>query len=557
MLFYCETNLTYGIMLKVGDRMKFKHLNYDGYEEYMKYYQLSSLAAKVLATMNLSDEKIKELLFHQMNINEFDLSFLDETVYMLQHAKLHKEKIIVCGDYDCDGICATTIIVDALRKFGIECGYYIPNRFSEGYGINKNTVALAKEKGYQIILTVDNGVKAKDVLSQAKAAGLKIILSDHHVYEEDEVIYDCFLHPNVFPDFFHGMCGAGIAYLLSRRLIGEYDKHTMLAAVATIGDVVPLQNANRVIVKEGIRLLNTKNYLALQMLQNDNKKWDASKIAFQVVPKINCIGRMADLANANRMVQYLLLENDAAIQNTIVSINQLNEKRKQISEKMEEKAKHMAKQERSDFYLLYDSSFHEGLNGIVASKIMHEFHCPAMVLSERNSLLKGSIRSNTVDLSTFFDEIKPLLITYGGHKEAAGICFEKKHLQEIQSFIHEKMKSEKKEEEISVLPITKEELTYAEVSSLSILEPFGCDFELPLFCVHDDHLTISALSNGKHLKYSGSHLNYLYFNQGNRYQNDVKRTDFTFIGKVEANNFYGKKSVNLIVDYLIDPIYNK
>lgn len=534
--------------------MKINKIDVSDYHVYSEKYKMNNLCAKVIASMHLSENEIDELLFSKTTINDFDLSFLDPVIKRFYTARDQKQKIIVCGDYDCDGICATTIMVDALRRFGITCGYYIPNRFSEGYGLNANTVQLAKDKGYDIIITVDNGVKAYDALTLAKSLGIEIILSDHHQFDEHALIYDYFLHPQIFPDYFHNLCGAGVAYLLSLRLIGPYDKHSMLAAVATIGDIVPLLDANRVIVKEGIKQLNYASYMALQLLQNDTNHWDSKKIAFQIVPKINCVGRMADQANANKMVQYLLLENDQQIQTMLVQINNLNNKRKELSAMMENTAQQMLND--APFLVLYDSSFHEGLNGIVASKIMNQTQKPTMVLSLQNNILKGSIRSCSIDLSNFFEGIKEKLITFGGHKEAAGISFYKEDLLTIQHYIEDKMKNIHHEKEIDCIYIDKKEAGFEEIAALSILEPFGCGFSLPLFCIEDQDLKIQTLSNGKHIKYIGDEISYLYFNQGERYLKDIEQKQFRFIGQLEANRFFSKKTVNMIVDYLDDSIYN-
>lgn len=535
--------------------MKINEIDVSNYKKYSEKYNMNNLCAKVLASKQLSDEEIEELLFSKRSIYDFDLSFLDGVVNRLLQAKEKKQKIIVCGDYDCDGICATSIMVDALRKFGIECGFYIPNRFSEGYGLNCNTVSLAKDKGYDIIITVDNGVKASEALTLAKSYDIDIILTDHHRFDESELICDYFLHPDVFPEYYHGLCGAGVAYLLSRRLIGDNIKHTMLAAVATIGDIVPLVKANRILVKEGIKLLNSASYMALQLLQNDTKKWDSKKIAFQIVPKINCVGRMADKANANMMVQYLLLENDQQIQNMLVQINELNNTRKELSSLMENTAQRMLNDD--PFIILYDESFHEGLNGIVASKIMNQTQKPVMVLSKQDEILKGSIRSCSIDLSDFFDGVKDKLLSYGGHKEAAGISFHLQYLDDIKSYIVEKMKDVNFEQQLDCIFLNKKDVNYNDIVSLSLLEPFGCGFSLPQFCIEDSELKVQTLSNGKHMKYIGNEISYLYFNMGQRIKKDSENNKFRFIGQLEASNYWGKKSVNMIVDYLDDSFYNR
>lgn len=535
--------------------MKMKQYDTSNYQTYIDTFNVSKLCAKVLASKNMSKEEVQTMLFDQINTSDFDLSFLDDVIKRLEKAKANNEKVIVCGDYDCDGICATTIMVDALRRFGIECGFYIPNRFNEGYGLQVDTVKKAIEKQYNIIITVDNGVKAIEALQLAKENNVEIILSDHHQYEETELIYDYFVHPNTFPTYFQNMCGAGVSFLISKRLINDYYKHTILAAVATIADIVSLTDANRAIVKEGINLLNGRSYLPLQLLQNDTKRWDAQKIAFQVVPKINCVGRLADEANANTMVQYLLLENDNAIQQMLYQINSLNEKRKAIGNQMESKA--IAMIDDSDFLVVYDESFHEGLNGIIASKLVSITQKPAMVLSCKDNILKGSIRSNGVDLSNFFTPIKEELIAYGGHKEAAGIAFAKDKLPFIKQYVEQTIKAYEVCDELSCIAIDLDDLSYEEVESLSILQPMGCDFHMPLFASKAKDVKISQMSNGKHIKYESDKISYLYFNHGHRYAQDLNQRQFTFLGQLQANNYWGKKSINMIVDYIAENDYNK
>lgn len=530
--------------------MKINKLDVNNYQLLQEKYHLSSLSAKVLSSMQLESEQIENILYDQTRIDDFDLSYFDTVAQRLYEAKKTNEKVLICGDYDCDGICATTIIYDALTKFGIQCGYYIPNRFTQGYGLHEDTVKMAYEKGYTILLTVDNGVKAFSALKLAKSLGMCVILSDHHNYEEEELICDYFLHPNQMHSYFHGLCGAGVAYLLARTLIGNCDQHTMLACVATIGDVVPLINANRIIVKVGLRLLNTRSYMALQLLQDDTKRWNTKKVAFQIVPKLNCVGRMANEANVNTIVKYLLLDNESHIHMMLYQINELNKKRKELTSKMEEKAKTMI--DDSAFLILYDEDFHEGLNGIIASKINAQTMKPVMVLSGKGTILKGSIRSNTIDLSVFFDEIKNELDAYGGHKEAAGIAFSVEKLAVVKQYAEQKMRKETSVAEINCLPVTTDEITIEALESLSALEPYGCGFELPSFYIEDEIIKIQQLSNGKHLKYFGNQIQYLYFSQGSRFMQDQNLKRAAFIGKVEVNQFFANKSVNMIVDYLLD-----
>lgn len=526
--------------------MKINELDISNYEYIQEKYQLSTLCAKILASKNFSDSEIEELIYTEYSLLSLDLSFMEPIVDRIQLAKYNNEKIMICGDYDCDGICATTILYDTLKRMDIDVGYYIPNRFIDGYGVNVNTIKLAHEKGYSLIITVDNGVGATQALSYAKELGMDIILSDHHNYDEDNLVYDYFVHPNVLAKPYQGMCGAGIALLFSLACIGYIENHVILAGIATIGDIVPLKHINRSLVKESIKLLNENKFLAIQCLENDKKQWNETKIAFQIVPKINSVGRLANIANVNQLPKFLLSENINVVNDFVVKLNQVNETRKEISGNMSNKASMQIQDE--PFLILYDESFHEGINGIVASKFNNELQKPVMCLSANDGLLKGSIRSNTIDLRTFFKDCS-CLVSYGGHKEAAGISFAIEDLNTVKSYIQEHM-IEQEEVIIDCIHTTINNLSVEEVESLTQLAPFGCGFELPLIAITDRVQKKIALSKGKHMKYVTSTIEFLKFNCENTLQEVNEQDIVTFVGKLSINEFNHKKTVNMIVDYM-------
>lgn len=529
--------------------MLFNRLNLENIDILKNKYGLSTLAAKVLSSMNLDDATIDEIFLSTKTLNDIDVTLFTSLTERIKHAKEHNEKVLICGDYDCDGVCATAILYDALQSYGLQCGFYIPDRFKQGYGLHVDTVDMAHDKGYTLLITVDNGVKAQEALMKAKYYGIDIILTDHHSYIDEELIYDYFLHPNILPPFYQNMCGAGVALLIARCLVGNNDKHTMLAGIATIGDVVPLLRLNRIIVKEAIRLLNRNPLLSVAKLANDKNVWDEKKIAFQIVPKINCAGRMADLANANNLVRYLLSDNEVQLDRMATQINQINDIRKDLSQTMETAALNKVSN-NNQFHILYDASFYEGINGIVASRLVNKLQKPVMILSGHDSILKGSIRSNSVNLTAFFDDIKEYLIAYGGHKEAAGISFNKDKLDFIQSYANNKLKDYTFEATVDVIELEKDEISIEALESLECLKPFGCGFQMPEFLISDHNIKVQKLGNGSHLKYSGDKITYLFFNQKERYCKDSNTDRFNFVGQLEINNFRNQKSINMIVNYI-------
>ncbi len=531
--------------------MKIETLSFDRTEEIMREFQVSKLCAKVLSAKGLSDHEIYEILKPARLANPFSAYGMKEVVDRIYQAKVSQEKVLVCGDYDADGICSTTIMVDALRRYGVTCGFYIPNRFKEGYGLHAHTVEMAYEKGYRLLITVDNGVKALSALEKAKELGLDVIVTDHHALENT---LDCFalLHPVHMGDEFQYLSGAGVALEVSRALIGECKEHVVLACVAAIADVMELKKETRAIVKLGIQYLKEGVCLPIQYLANDRyPQWDEMTIAFQVVPKINVTGRLADMANANNTVRYLLMRNAQDIKQIANQISALNEKRKQMSEDMVKTAKSLVKEEYG-FQLLFDDSFHEGMVGLVAGKLAEERKQPVMVVAKNKEHYKGSIRSaGLLDLTTFFDECKHALQSYGGHKAAAGIGFLAEHKQLVQDFVNDKMKhiTLKAEQTYKVIPIDLSEMSLAEVQSLHQLAPFGQGFEEPLFYVTNTSVSeCKKLKQGLHAKWAISdHADAMYFHCGQVLDQLVNKTSLSFIGNLRVQSFMGRKKVNIFV----------
>ena len=521
-------------------------------EEIQNTLHLSHLCAKVLSAKQLDYTQISQILSAPILHDPMCAIHMPEVIARIKQAKANHEKVLICGDYDADGICATTILFDALRQFGIACGFYIPDRFKQGYGLHPDTVKMADEKGYRLLITVDNGVKAFDALQEAKKRGLDVIVTDHHDMEEAEVEASLLLHPFTMGEEFQYLSGAGVALEISRALLGDIKEHIVLAAVASIADVMTLKNETRDIVRIGIQYLKQGVCKPIQALANDRyPKWDETLIAFQVVPKLNVMGRLADKVNVNNMVRYLLLQNAEEIQRVSKQIQQLNEHRKKMSDEMVETAKSLIHPEYG-FQMLYHDSFHEGIVGLVAGKLSEEIKKPVMVLSRHEELLKGSIRSQGyLDLTTFFDECMDVLDSYGGHKAAAGIGFRIENKQDVQDYLNEKAKTciTPCEDEYEVIPLTIQEVSILEVESLQKLAPFGHGFDEPLFYLQNVAVEqIKPMGNGEHVKWViNETVEAVLFHDKTAYDTFFERKSMNFIGTISINRFMGKKKVNIFV----------
>lgn len=536
--------------------MKITTLTVDGYEAIQETYGVGSLCAKVMAAKQLREDQITELLQNDELCDPFHANGIKEVVERLAKAKQQQEKILVCGDYDADGICATTILYDALCRYGITCGFYIPNRFREGYGLHAHTVDMAKAKGYSLLITVDNGVKAMEALRRCQEVGMEVIVTDHHTIEE-EVPCNLLLHPGMMGDQFSYLCGAGIALMISRALLGDVKEHIVLAAVASIGDVMPLWKETRQIVKRGLTYLKEGVCLPIQYLSRDAYPvWDERMVAFQVVPKLNATGRLADLANANNTVRYLMMKDRTSIMAVAKQIDELNQKRRLMSTKMSEYARTLV-DEQARFQVLYDEGFHEGLVGLAAGKLCEELHTPVLVFAGDGDELKGSIRSNgIVDLRDFFKDCPVELLAYGGHKAAAGIAIHKSSLEQLRTYAQAQMihyPQIQEEEEIEVIRCTMEELSVGNVEELESLAPYGEGFVKPTFYVEQYPVKeIRELSQGKHVKWESlKHVDALYFNAKEVYAKYRGETTLSFLGSLSINRYRNEKKVNILVSDVI------
>ncbi len=465
--------------------MKYKKIEVD-YKTIQENNKTSTLVSKVLAFRNCSEKQIDELLNHQKELTVNPSKQLSEVSDRIIKAKANNEKIFVGGDYDADGICATSILVDTLNTLGIENGYYIPNRFKEGYGLHPTIVQQAFDKGYKLIITVDNGVKAFDALSLAKNLGIEVIILDHHEIEQTP---DCtyILHPDFFGDPFKGMCGAGVTLQLSNKLLGYTPRHIALACVATMGDIMELWGENRTIVRLGLQIINQHQIPHLDALLDTQNEVTEKDIAYQVVPKLNAVGRLQELANPNNVVKFFLTNNPAEIQAFAKQMNELNDQRKQMTLQMSVLAE--KKNLDDDFIIVTDERFHEGLVGLLAGKIASKYNKPTLVFSENDEVYKGSGRSvQGFDLYSFFAEgFEDMFTSFGGHSGAIGCSVKKDDFDEFKKRIILKYNSIEVQTEAveSTCVLLADEIELTAIQEYLSLAPFGQGFKDVTFAISD------------------------------------------------------------------------
>ena len=357
-------------------------------------------------------------------LSPFLMRGMKELAAALAEAKNRGDTVVVFGDYDADGVCASSILVSALREFGVHCAAYIPER-TEGYGMNEAALQkLIDEHAPALIVTVDCGISNKQEVEYIKSRGVTPIVTDHH--ELPDELPDCVIvNPKLKDDYpYDNLCGAGVAFKIACALLGERAYALLdLAAIATVADSVPLTGENRDIVYEGLRLINRKPRPAVKyLLATKQDEASAQTLAFTIAPRINAAGRMGD---ANSALRLFTSENAEEVYELACRLNAYNMERQQVCDEVYKSAKEKIAREECAYdsaILLYDEGWSAGLVGIVAAKISEEFNRPAILFVKNGDILKGSAR--TIDNINIYEALKncsEYIEEFGGHSQAAGV----------------------------------------------------------------------------------------------------------------------------------------
>lgn len=467
----------------------------------------TALYQAVIQEMGLSPDDLRAQLSNEIRI-------LNDDHGIAAFLKTSK-KLMICGDYDCDGIMATAIACQLAEALKIPYGYYIPNRLTEGYGTSIKTIELAYQKGYSDLLLVDNGVKANEAVTLAKKLGMRVAIVDHHNYDE-KLAVDAFLHPELCDAYFHDMSAGALIACVAEKMDLLSPKILAMAAVATIADVMPLWGKNREWVKRAVPILQA-GIPAFDLLLPRTRytRYSSTVIAFQLVPKINSIGRLSDRANVNTAVQYFLSEDDRLLETYSKQVHDLNALRKDMSQALKEDA--LTKINGEAIQIIVGEDYHEGLLGIVANQIMSQTQRPTIMLTDYKNYLKGSARSSSISLKELFAGLDPhYFLSMGGHDFAYGMTLDAAYFDHFKEAVQEQVL---RLPDISVqkryLDVALPDINPAAISELKQLEPFGTGFELPLLALTlDTPYQIRKLGNAGY-KFIFSHgplQEALYFN---------------------------------------------
>lgn len=515
----------------------YKIIDTNGYEKLMSKYHISSLAAKFMICNNaIMTKDIKEK-------DSYDYKDMDKVISAILKAINAKKKIVLYGDYDVDGICSVSILYRTFKLLNYDVGYYVPNRYSDGYGLTTEMVRKMKEKGYSLIICVDNGIKAFEAIKEARNNDMDVIVLDHHEKDEKTPNFNLLLHPQYSSFSEYNMCGASICYYVSKALLSKEDETCLaLAGIATIGDVMPLIDQNKIIVNKALKYLNTNKYKAINLLNVTKSKYDENLISMQIVPKLNSIGRICKNNVINKLVTFLTSDDEKEISLMAKYIETINNNRKEITEEC------FIKLDKKEYFnkiiIEKDEEMLEGINGILAARFVNKYKMPAIVFSldESGVYYKGSARSiynfNIVELFSKSNYI----VTYGGHKSAAGLTINKEDLEKFKEEIYSLTKNNQyKEEIINVIEINEEELSYKAYLDLLKFSPFGEGNNFPLFIIRNINKNrIKKTKDEKHIQINfNNEANLIGFSLAKKLNNDIINYDVIF--KLEENNYYHNK----------------
>ena len=532
-------------------------------------YKINKLLATILVNREITEKsKIEKFLNTKRNdfYNPYEMPDMEKAIERIIKAIENKEKIIIYGDYDVDGITSVTVLKSFLEERGIHVSEYIPNRLEEGYGLNKKAVEYIAKQGNQLMITVDCGISAIEEVEYANKLGIETIVTDHHEPGEELpkaiAVVDTKRKDNKYP--FRNLAGVGVVFKLiqaiSQRLDlpeKEYLKYLDIVCIGTISDIVPLVDENRVIVKLGLKLVEQTKNLGLKAILEASgySKIDSNTISFGVAPRINACGRMGHQEEALKL---FLSKEIKEVQELTQKLNEYNRLRQETEKQIyNESIIQIEEKDLADrnTIVVMGKGWHHGVIGIVSSRITELYFKPSILLCEEEDYGKGSGRSIPgFDLYEALTQCKDTIDKFGGHSMAVGINVKKEKFEEFKEKL-EKIAKEKHTEEI--VPILKidalinlDEINKEMVESLKELEPFGEANKMPLFAFKNLKIdSIRALSEGKHLKLTlkddSNIVNAIGFNLG-ELSTEYKIGDkIDVVGNLEINSFNGVDNIQI------------
>lgn len=491
-------------------------------------------------------------------LSPFLMRGMNEAVDLITTARDENWSVVVYGDYDADGVCASAIMCRALSDFGVEANAFVPER-KDGYGISVRAVDfIFEEYCPQLIITVDCGISNAAEVEYIKEQGAEIIVTDHH--ELPEVLPDCIcINPKIDDDYpYDNLCGAGVAFKVACALNGkEAYKYLDFTAIATVADSVPLTGENRSLVAEGLKLINAsprKNYTGFY---RSGERVNAQTLAFSVAPKINAAGRMGDAAAA---LALFLSDDDKDVYDNSVRLSAYNAERQSCCEELYNSAKLKIKEKGAHgrVIVLWDESWNAGFVGIIAARLAEEYCRPTLLFVKNGDMLKGSARS--IDGVNVFEALKAcghLISEFGGHSQAAGVNIREENLsaleQALNDYFHANYPVSAFTPTYYINGVFKGQPDKKFLSELELLEPCGVGNRKPLFVAETGECQIKPLKAGSaHISVRCGGLDLIWFS-GAKHEKLLKSpVPKQLIFEYNTSSFHGREQLQA---YLKDVVY--
>ena len=481
------------------------------------------LVSAVLASRGIASEtEAADFLLcdHRLTHSPLLMADMDRAVERIGRALADGERIAVFGDYDVDGITATVILVDYLRQRGADVVHYIPRRIEDGYGLSADAIRALHERGVRLMVTVDCGITGVDEVAYARSLGMDTVVTDHHECKERLPEADAVVDPHrpdcAYP--FKHLAGCGVALKLVLALAGPdreeavFSRYCTLAAIGTVADVMQMSDENRTIVSRGLASIDHSDFIGLHALLQEaglaGKPISSVQIGFVLAPRINAAGRMgaADMA-----AELLLCDDEDRAARLARELCELNRERQSVEQEIYSQALEMIEalpeDERSALVLASDT-WHQGVVGIVASRLSEKYSCPSFMIHLNGSTGKGSCRSwGGFNLFTALESCSDLLLGFGGHELAAGFTIEAEKIPAFRRRINQYAREFRGGEapvsclDVDVVITQPGRVTLEEVEALDALEPYGSGNTRPVFCLTGATLERAQnVGQNRHLK---------------------------------------------------------
>ena len=545
----------------MGIKYNWIYPNYDeNFLKELESYSISKNIAKILNARNITDMPSVKKYFsdeYEEGYDPFLMHDMQKAVDRINEAIENEEKILVYGDYDADGITSTVLLVETLISMGANVSSYIPNRFEEGYGPNKEAFTKIINSGITLIITVDNGIAGVEEVDLANELGCDVIVTDHHKIQDTIPNAYAIIHPEHpegnYP--FKKLAGVGVAFKLAHALLEIFPDFLLdLVAIGTIADMVSITDENRIFVKQGLELINEDPRIGLKMLlelSGIDTKIDEQTVGFYIAPKLNSIGRMD---SAKLGLSFLMAEDPVTARALAEQIEQYNIQRKQVTEEIVKDV--ISKIENSDKkqknVIMVSGEYHEGVLGIVASNIVEKYQRPVFIMNEKDGILKGSARS-IFDFNIYLamNKISDLFVAFGGHTLAAGFSFEQDNFEKIEEFLDNEFEEFKQNNDLKAnknidIVTSLEDISYQFLNSLDALKPYGMDFEKPTVLI-ENAMVLNKAYFGSEKQYlrltiadEVGNLDCITFKDSVTFDKVEKNDIIDLLCNIDKNNFNGR-----------------